>query len=103
MIEETTLLFKLPPDLKISFQGLCKHRGVSVSEELRRFMIEQVSGSSQSVASKKPTKGNASSTKLVAPQKPFKNAVQANSGFSDDSFVQAVSNRMTSKIDNKKK
>lgn len=103
MNDETTLLFKLPPDLKISFQGLCKHRGVSVSEELRRFMIEQVSGVSQSVASKTPSKGNVSPTKLVTPQKPNKKAVQPNLGLSGDGFVQAVSDRMTNKKINNKK
>ena len=38
----TTLLLRLPIDLKGSFQGLCNARGVSVSEELRRFMADEV-------------------------------------------------------------
>lgn len=38
----TTLLLRLPVDLKGSFQGLCNARGVSVSEELRRFMADEV-------------------------------------------------------------
>lgn len=40
--ETTTLLLRLPIDLKGSFQGLCNARGVSVSEELRRFMADEV-------------------------------------------------------------
>lgn len=41
----TTLLIKLPPELKGSFQGLCKARGVSMNEELRRFMADEVASS----------------------------------------------------------
>lgn len=40
--DDTTLLLRLPIDLKGSFQGLCNARGVSVSEELRRFMADEV-------------------------------------------------------------
>lgn len=42
MNDETTLVIRLPSDLKGSFQGLCKARGVSVSEELRRFMADSI-------------------------------------------------------------
>lgn len=38
----TTLLIKLPVGLKRSFAGLCNARGVSVSEELRRFMADEL-------------------------------------------------------------
>lgn len=38
----TTLLIKLPAGLKSSFAGLCKARDVSVSEELRRFMADEI-------------------------------------------------------------
>lgn len=41
--DETTLVIRLPSDLKGSFQGLCKARGVTVSEELRRFIADTVS------------------------------------------------------------
>lgn len=41
--DETTLVIRLPSDLKGSFQGLCKARGVSVSEELRRFIADSIS------------------------------------------------------------
>lgn len=41
-VDEATLLIRLPVELKGSFQGLCKARGVSVSEELRRFMADEV-------------------------------------------------------------
>lgn len=42
MNDETTLVIRLPSDLKGSFQGLCKARGVSVSEELRRFIADSI-------------------------------------------------------------
>lgn len=43
-VKDVMLLVRMPPELKGSFQGLCKARGVSVSSELRRFMADQVSG-----------------------------------------------------------
>lgn len=42
MNDETTLVIRLPSDLKGSFQGLCKARGVTVSEELRRFIADSI-------------------------------------------------------------
>ena len=81
---ETTLLIKLPPELKASFQGLCKFRGVSVSEELRRFMADEVSGTTDGMATRdKPVKPSHARVaipnvvKVSVPRKSFKDAVQA--------------------------
>ena len=104
--DETTLLIKLPPELKASFQGLCKFRGVSVSAELRRFMADEVAKTAdgmttrdnQNLSNQPP-----SSKRLPKHIKSHKNAVQANLGLSD-SFIKAVSDNMTrKKIDNRKK
>lgn len=81
--DETTLLIKLPPELKASFQGLCKFRGVSVSEELRRFMADEVSGTAHGMTTiDKPIKPSharvrvTSTNKVVSQQKSYKNAIQ---------------------------
>jgi hypothetical protein len=82
--DETTLLIKLPPELKASFQGLCKFRGVSVSEELRRFMADEVTGTAHGMTTRdKPEKLSharvsvPSVDKVAMPRKSFKDAVQA--------------------------
>ena len=82
--DETTLLIKLPPELKASFQGLCKFRGVSVSEELRRFMADEVSKTARGMTTvdkpDKPSHARVTLPKVVkvsVPKKSFKNAVQA--------------------------
>lgn len=84
MKDETTLLIKLPPELKASFQGLCKFRGVSVSAELRRFMADEVSKTAHGMTTveklQKPSHARVaipSNVKAVLPRKSFKNAVQA--------------------------
>lgn len=78
---ETTLLIKLPPELKASFQGLCKFRGVAVSVELRRFMADEVARTAEGMTTHdKPSKAaQALGTipKVVSTRKSFKNAVQA--------------------------
>lgn len=38
----TTLLVKMPPELKDSFQALCKSRGAYMADELRWFMANEV-------------------------------------------------------------
>lgn len=106
MKDETTLLIKLPPELKASFQGLCKFRGVTVSAELRRFMADEVAKTADGMttrdnqnAIKQPSKAK----ELPKHRKSYKDAVQADLGF-PDSFVNAVSSNMTrKKINNKKK
>jgi hypothetical protein len=87
--DETTLLIKLPPELKASFQGLCKFRGVSVSSELRRFMADEVAKTADGMTTKDKPKNviNArqvasNPSKVVRHQKSFKNAVQGHLGLS---------------------
>ena len=89
MKDETTLLIKLPPELKASFQGLCKFRGVSVSAELRRFMADEVVRTAHGMTTKnkpqpeKPSHARVpipTSTPAVVPKKSFKDAVQAELG-----------------------
>lgn len=43
MSEETTLLIKLPKDLKVLYQALCKTKGVTVSSQLRDFIRSEIS------------------------------------------------------------
>ena len=83
---ETTLLIKLPPELKASFQGLCKFRGVSVSAELRRFMADEVASTAHGMTTKdksqpkKPSHARVSlpkPDKVVTHIKSYKDAVQA--------------------------
>ncbi len=42
MQQDTQLLIRVPKDLKGAFEGLCKSRGVKVSEALRAFMASEV-------------------------------------------------------------
>ena len=78
---ETTLLIKLPPELKASFQGLCKFRGVAVSAELRRFMADEVFKTAEGMTSNdKPQKLPQSILtipKVLPTRKSFKDPVQA--------------------------
>ena len=99
--DETTLLIKLPPDLKASFQGLCKFRGVSVSAELRRFMADEVAKTTKGMTTK-PT--DAPQTPLTpkripTQRKSYKNAVQANLELSEtaSSAINAANSRKKSK------
>ena len=79
--DETTLLIKLPPELKASFQGLCKFRGVAVSAELRRFMADEVARTAEGMTTyDKPLNAAHARTiipKVVSTRKSFKDAVQA--------------------------
>ncbi len=106
--DETTLLIKLPPELKASFQGLCKFRGVSVSAELRRFMADEVANTAHGMTTsdkslpKKPSHARVpipTSTPAVVPKKSFKNAVQANLELSDtaNSAINASNSRKKAK------
>lgn len=96
MKDETTLLIKLPPELKASFQGLCKFRGVSVSAELRRFMADEVSRTADGMTTKdnikpqKPSHARVSIPKpdnLIVHRKSFKNAVQADLDLPDETIT----------------
>lgn len=42
MQNNAQLLIRLPADLKGAFDGLCKARGVGVSDEIRRLMSDEV-------------------------------------------------------------
>lgn len=82
-MSETTLLIKLPPELKASFQGLCKFRGVSVSAELRRFMADEVASTAHGMTTKdniksnKPLNASVSASNVPKHRKSYKDAVQA--------------------------
>lgn len=114
MKDETTLLIKLPPELKASFQGLCKFRGVSVSAELRRFMADEVANTAHGMTTrdkslpKKPSHARVpipTSTPAVVPKKSFKDAVQAELVLNDvaASAINAKAARDKRKPTNKKK
>lgn len=60
----TTLLIKLPVGLKSSFAGLCSGRGVSVSEELRRFMADELVRAVSDMASKDRITNSPTSKKI---------------------------------------
>lgn len=40
--DDTSILIRLPSELKAMYRSLCDSRGVTVSSELRSFMIEQI-------------------------------------------------------------
>lgn len=112
--DETTLLIKLPPELKASFQGLCKFRGVSVSAELRRFMADEVSRTADGMTTKdnikpdKPSHARVSlpkPDKVVTHRKSYKNAIQADLELNDavSSAINAKAARDKKKTTNKKK
>lgn len=84
--DETTLLIKLPPDLKASFQGLCKARGVPVSAELRRFMADELANTVRGMTTKPIDASQIyeKSNKLRTKRKSHKDAVQADLSYHDD-------------------
>lgn len=93
---ETTLLIKLPPELKASFQGLCKFRGVSVSAELRRFMADEVASTAHGMTTKdKPQPKKLSHARVSLPKsdnvvtikKSYKDAVQADLDLPDETIT----------------
>lgn len=51
-VDDERLLIRLPSELKGLFQWLCQSRGVTVSEELRRFMADEVAKSTQGMTTK---------------------------------------------------
>ncbi len=42
MSDNATIVIRLPPELKLLYQTLCKTRGVTISDELRGFMIGEI-------------------------------------------------------------
>lgn len=109
MSEETTLLIKLPKDLKVLYQALCKTKGVTVSSELRDFMRSQISYATmpQSVARKPQNAVLSPSKPKVVPntRQSYKDAVQADLGLNDTaaSAIKAKAARDKRKQTNKKK
>lgn len=69
MTEDTTLVIRLPSDLKGSFQGLCKARGVSVSEELRRFIADSIANSTTGMTTRDRQPSSNASKKAVIRKK----------------------------------
>ena len=68
-VDDVTLILRLPPDLKGSFQGLCKARGVSVSEELRRFMADSIAAAALGMTTKDLTVKSNAPVKLPTSKK----------------------------------
>ena len=99
--DETTLLIKLPPDLKAAFQGLCKSRGVAVSAELRRFMADELAETVKGMTTK-PTdalQSPQSVDKVLQVRQSYKDAVQADLELVDTkaSAINAASKRKKAK------
>jgi uncharacterized protein (DUF2384 family) len=77
---DTTMLIKLPAELKGSFQGLCKARGVNVSEELRRFMADEVTSAAEGMRSSDRISPNLPSTSKKPQNAPSKAVINSNVG-----------------------
>lgn len=111
MKDETTLLIKLPSDLKMLYQALCKSKGagITVSSELRNFMRSQIAEATMPQATARKPKNDVlspSSDKPVQqPRQSYKNAVQADLELTDtvSSAIKAAANRKKTKQTNKKK
>lgn len=106
MSEETTLLIKLPKDLKVLYQALCKTNGVTVSSQLRDFIRSEISYATMPQnAARKPqidARTMPKPKKVSKPQKQAKKPQQANLAFSE-SFAQTIGSNMTKKKINNKK
>ena len=109
--DETTLLIKLPPELKASFQGLCKFRGVSVSAELRRFMADEVANTAHGMTTRdkslpeKPSHarvGLSAVSEVPKHRNSYKNAIQADLGL-DNAAASAINAAKSRKKSKKKK
>ena len=85
--DETTLLIKLPPELKAAFQGLCKARGVPVSAELRRFMADELANTVKGMTTKPidTPQSCGKGKKVQGERKSYKDAVQADLSYYDAS------------------
>ncbi len=83
---DATIIMRLPPDLKALYQALCKSRGITVSDSLRQFMIDEISRATEPpdtpVRKPKPKKA-------TKPQKRPKKAQQTNKSF-EDAFSKAL-------------
>lgn len=88
--DETTLLIKLPPELKAAFQGLCKARGVPVSVELRRFMADELANTVKGMTTKltdEPQR-HEKGEKVQGERKSYKDAIQDDLALNDDTSNQ---------------
>lgn len=109
MSEETTLLIKIPKDLKVLYQALCKTKGVTVSSQLRDFIRSEISYATmpQNPARKPQNDVLSPSNDNSVPKQrqSYKNAVQADLELTDtlSSAIKAVANRKNTKQTNKKK
>ena len=83
---DATIIMRLPPELKDYYQALCKSRGVTVSDSLRTFMIDEVKRSIE--PSDTPTR-KPKPKKATKPQKQDKESHKANSSF-EDAFSKAL-------------
>lgn len=83
---EATIIMRLPPELKDYYQALCKSRGVTVSDALRTFMIDEIKRSIEPLDAPKRAPNAKKATK---PQKQAKKTHKANSSF-DDAFSKAL-------------
>lgn len=83
---DATIIMRLPPELKDYYQALCKSRGVTVSDALRTFMIDEVKRSIEPLDTPKRAPKAKKATK---PHKPAKKSHKANSSF-EDAFNKAV-------------
>ena len=109
MNDETTLLIKLPKELKTLYQSLCKLNDVTVSSQLRDFMRLQIAQATMPQATARKPKNDVlspSSDKPVQqPRQSYKNAVQADLVLNDTaaSAIKAKAARDKRKQTNKKK
>lgn len=83
---EATIIMRLPPELKDLYQALCKSRGVTVSDSLRKFMIEEIGRATEPLNTPKRAP---KPKKAAKPQKQAKKTHKANSSF-DDAFSKAL-------------
>lgn len=83
---EATIIMRLPPELKDLYQALCKSRGVTVSDSLRKFMIEEIGRATEPLNTPKRAPKPKKATKT---QKQAKKTHKANSSF-DDAFSKAL-------------
>lgn len=73
-VKDIMLPIRLPAELKYMFQTLCKTRGVSVSAELRRLMIQEISQSAIGII---PEDGSPQVKKITpAKKKPIQKKVK---------------------------
>ena len=109
MSEETTLLIKIPKDLKVLYQALCKTKGVTVSSQLRDFIRSEISYATmpQNPARKPQNDVLSPSNDNSVPKQrqSYKNAIQADLELNDtvSSAINAKAARDKRKPTNKKK